>query len=280
MRHRKVYLKDDAWLKSTDLRVLVYSGMNVQVNVHHPDGAHKGLLYSVKYQLKPEPCTTIKGVSEQDHSIEKHFQGTFVSASQAAAVFHDERIFRTDKMPINIYPGWDASNQGIQGLWRRYLRRLTHVGELRTIEGYDRPIELSALHLSFLLAPAMKFIRYFQEDRMDEKEKKAWMERFYGDNVHRSIHEVYGAERKSEFDEADTRRRPDKLDRNTLDTVEDDYLHPSYEPVFSELPPGERFVLHDGPEGDYVNADVWKRSQNRNLNFPHFPYYDLLYDKK
>ena len=47
-KHRRVYMKDDAWLKSVSLRTLLYSGMNVQTNVHHSDGAHKGLLYSVK----------------------------------------------------------------------------------------------------------------------------------------------------------------------------------------------------------------------------------------
>ena len=55
--------------------------MNVQTNVHHPDGAHKGLLYSVKYQLKDEPRTMLKGVSPEDHGTDKYLKTQFLSAS-------------------------------------------------------------------------------------------------------------------------------------------------------------------------------------------------------
>ena len=96
-KHRRVYMKDDAWLKSVSLRTLLYSGMNVQTNVHHPDGAHKGLLYSVKYQLKDEPRTMLKGVSPEDHGTDKYFKTQFLSASQATAFMYDEEIFHSRK---------------------------------------------------------------------------------------------------------------------------------------------------------------------------------------
>ena len=75
-------------------------------------------------------------------------------------------------MAIKVYPGWDTGNAKMQGLWRRYLKRLTHLGELRSIEGFNRPIILSALHLSFFFAPVAKFLRYFQEDKLEEAEKQ------------------------------------------------------------------------------------------------------------
>eukprot|EP00973_Karenia_brevis_P027225 3756191-Karenia_brevis.AAC.1 len=59
MRPRKTHLRDDAYNKVTQLSALVSSGMNVQINQHHPHGAHNGLLYHVKYQLKPEPTTVV-----------------------------------------------------------------------------------------------------------------------------------------------------------------------------------------------------------------------------
>ena len=176
--HRRVYMKDDAWLKSVCLRTLVWSGMNVQTNVHHPDGAHKGLLYSVKYQLKDEPKTFLKGVDAEDHSAEKYYKTQFLSASQAVAFIYNDPVFTCDKTAIAIYPGWtpphDKIPKGmrstIQGEWRRYLKRLTHLGELRHVDGETRNINLRALHLSFLFAPVLKFLRYFREDYQTTEE--------------------------------------------------------------------------------------------------------------
>ena len=49
---RKTNLDDDAFNKTTSLAVLALTGMNVQINQHHPHGGHKGMLYSLKYSLK------------------------------------------------------------------------------------------------------------------------------------------------------------------------------------------------------------------------------------
>ena len=108
------------------------------------------------------------------------------------------------------------------------------------------------------------------------------MKRIDIDDDARSFNELLNPdpERSHEFDEADTRQRPPKVDRNSFDGVQDDYLHPNYDAVLPELPPGEHFVIHDGPQGQYMTNNVWKRSQNRNLQYPFFPSYELLYTKK
>ena len=49
------YLPDDAWLKSHILELTLVTLCNVQTNVHHPEDKARGLGYSLKYQLKPEP---------------------------------------------------------------------------------------------------------------------------------------------------------------------------------------------------------------------------------
>ena len=49
---RRTNLDDDAFNKTTSLAVLALTGMNVQINQHHPHGGHKGMLYSLKYSLK------------------------------------------------------------------------------------------------------------------------------------------------------------------------------------------------------------------------------------
>ena len=51
MRPRKTHLRDDAWNKVTQLDVLAETGLNLQINQHHPHGAHKGMLYPVKYRI-------------------------------------------------------------------------------------------------------------------------------------------------------------------------------------------------------------------------------------
>ena len=241
--------------------------MNVQTNVHHPDGAHKGLLYSVKYQLKSEPHTMLKGVDAEDHSAEKYFKTQFLSVSQALAFIDNDDVFHSDKMAFKVFPGWNVGNVGntqMQGLWRRYLLRLTHMGELRSIEGFKRPIVLSALHLSFLFAPATKFMRYFHEDKLVDKEADAWKRRIYRFDGANDPHELLGVDRKKEWDVIDLNQRPTTVTRNNYDTVQDDYLNPHYDPVLSELPPGERFFLYDGTSNQVMTNNVWKRCKNRN----------------
>ena len=182
----------------------------------------------------------LKGVSPQDHSTDKYFKTEFLSASQATAFMYDEEIFHSRKKTVQLYPGWIPTDKKLQGLWRRYLLRLAHFGELRTIDGASREIDVSALHLSFLYAPAVKFLRYFQEDTQKKGESQAWEARRQHDDPAR-IHELYAQPNPKDDDLAYQLRRPSKIDRTTYDRPVDDYLHPYYDPVFSELPPGERF---------------------------------------
>ena len=151
-----------------------------------------------------------------------------------------------------------------------------HFGELRTINGISRDIDVSALHLSFLYAPAQKFMRYFQEDTQKDGEPKAWHARLLDDNPARK-HELYDPTTTKDDDSAYKHRRPYNIDRTTFDRAVDDYLHPYYDPVFSELPPGERFVIHDGTRKDNAINNVWKRAKNGNLHCPTLPSHDLLH---
>ena len=171
----------------------------------------------------------------------------------------------------------DSYRKKMQGLWRRYLLRLMHFGELRTINGISRDIDVFALHLSFLYAPAQFFLRYLQEDFQKDGESKAWHARLLDANPARK-HELYDPTTEKDNDKAYQHRRPCKIDRTTFDRANDDYLHPYYDPVFSELPPGERFVIHDGTRKDNPNNNVWKRAKNANLLCPTLPTYDLLHN--
>ena len=162
----------------------------------------------------------------------------------------------------------------MQGLWRRYLLRLAHVGELRTIEGVSREVHITALHLSFLLAPAVKFLRYFQEDDQKHGEPEAWEARVQHSDPNKK-HDLYEPRTPEDADLAYKFRRPAKTDRTTYDGIVDDYQHPYYDPVFSEVPPGERFVMHDGTKQVNPMNNVWKRVKNGNLLYPTLPTYEL-----
>ena len=88
-------------------------------------------------------------------------------------------------------------------------------------------------------------MRYFPEDTQKSGESQAWHARLQDGNPARK-HELYDPTNPKDDDMAYKLRRPCKIDRTTFDRAVDDYLHPYYDPVFAELPPGERFVIHDG----------------------------------
>ena len=81
---RRANLLDDAYAKTVSLELLVRSGMNVQINQHHPMDTNRGLLYSINYETKPEPRTgmTVKNCS--DDFVIQYFKGQFVALAAAA----------------------------------------------------------------------------------------------------------------------------------------------------------------------------------------------------
>jgi len=117
-------LHDDAKVNTHSLELLVRTGMNIQINVHHPEDAIGGLCYQLKYNLKPEPQTMIQLGKAESHNAVQFLHGQFVSASQAAAFVLEDPITdctRNDS-PVAI-PSWTL-NKSCQGIWRRYCIRL------------------------------------------------------------------------------------------------------------------------------------------------------------
>ena len=125
---RRVNLSDDAWTKVTDLRLLLRSLMNVQINQHHPEDKAKGLLYSIKYETKPEPATKVGAAHEFDDSVTKFFRGQFMSVSFASAFLHEHDVTQCTlpEQPL-VFPAWTIDFK-TQGIWKRYLERLPCLG--------------------------------------------------------------------------------------------------------------------------------------------------------
>ena len=78
MVQRKTNLDDDAFNKTTSLSALALTGMNVQINQHHPHGGHKGMLYSLKYSLKDEPTSLVETRHETDDLVQSYLNGQFI----------------------------------------------------------------------------------------------------------------------------------------------------------------------------------------------------------
>ena len=117
------------------------------------------------------------------------------------------------------------------------------------------------------------------EDSLKQKEETDWGERVFRDGP-RARHELYARTDGKDNDQAYLCSTPQKMDRNNYQEACDDYLHPLYDPVLSEMLPGERFVMHDGYNTNFNSNDVWKRVQNGSLRYPYLQSFDLLHSKE
>ena len=69
------HLPDDARLKVHILALTVRTLCNIQTNQHHPASGTRGLSYSIKYALKPEPHTITHIQSTCDDAVVAEFRG-------------------------------------------------------------------------------------------------------------------------------------------------------------------------------------------------------------
>ena len=208
--------------------------MNVQINEHHPSASNTSLLYTIKYPLKPEPCTKIATRHESDDSVVQYLRGQFVSLSAATNFILQEPITQSSRGACpRLYPSWTFEKVQGQGLWTRYLRRWPYVSLLDARPGTFVPtVSSQALQLSVLFAPCFRFLRYFVDDArlpLPPPPKTISKKLLHG--------QLY-----------------------------DNPEHPHFDPVFTELLPVEHLVI----AGKKDSRDVWKRVANSKLHFPRF----------
>ena len=239
-RPRRVHLDDDAWTKVTSPALLVRSLMNVQINEHHPLASNTSLLYTIKYPLKPEPVTTLTSRHDSDDSVVHFLRGQFVSLSAATSFLLQEPVTKSSQTETpRLFPSWHFEDPPVQSVWMRYVRRWPYVDLDRPRHGTFVPeVAPLALQLSVLLAPCVRFLRYFVDDET-----------------------------------LPLGSLPQELSRKHLrGDLYDDPTHPHFDPVLSELLPIERLVIAEKQQ----SHDVWKRLANSRLRFPRFRLsYDL-----
>ena len=122
-------------------------------------------------------------------------------------------------------------------------------------EGAERPIPPAALLISVLFAPVFRFVRYFGDDRQDEMPET-------GDPAH--------AASDSSAVQPPQSVHPLRITRKNWGSGVDGETHPWFDPVFTELLPGERLVARV-----MSKTGAWRRQTNGSLRFPHFISYDL-----
>lgn len=153
-------LDDDAWNKVTSLPLLVRSVMNVHINQHHPEDKAQGLLYSIKYELKPEPATMLATKHENDDQVTRFFKGQLVSVAAAAAFLLEDPLTQcTLATPPLLFPSWHLDDAlRTQGFCRRYVTRLPCSDMDTTRPGSSRNVPPTAFNLSVLLATVFRFV--------------------------------------------------------------------------------------------------------------------------
>ena len=256
---RRSNLDDDAWIKVHSLPLLVRSLMNVQTNQHHPHSGHRSLGYSLKYQLKTEPQTQIAVAHETDHAAVQFLRGQFVSISQASAfVLEDPVTESTQGVTPLALPSWEVSaTRSCQGLWRRYVQRLPYREMDVSRSGYSRDVSGAEMQLSVIFASFLRLNRYFGDARDLGAE--------CGDGLQANPSRAAEA--------AGPQLHPTKLSRHTWDGVLDDMRHPDFDPVLTELLPGEALISSVGAR----ESHVFRKFRNGRLQFPRFIEYDLSF---
>lgn len=248
-------LADDARVNTHSLSLLLRTGMNIQVNLHHPDDALAGLSYQLKYNLKPEPQTQVEITKAESHDAVQYLHGQFLSASQAAAFVLEDPITDCTRnvSPVAI-PSWTIHKK-CQGVWRRYCIRLPYHEDGNCRYGYNRHLRSAEVHIAMLFARFQVIARYLGEER-DEAPVE------YGSTETGAVTETQTTQKQI---------HPQKLNRCFWDDRPDDPTHPCYNAVLSELLPGERFILTAGR----LKTDAYRRLRNAKLQFARFWEYDL-----
>ena len=240
-------LNDDAWNKVTSIPLLVRSLFNIQINQHHPEDKNKGLLYSIKYPTKPEPSTKLCVSKESDDIVTNYFKAQLVSVSSAMAFLLEDPITDCSRdAGTCLYPSWSLTKTH-QGSWRRYALRIPFAEGNSYWDGYDGKVSLQALKLSILFAPALRLIRYFKEDRLDSPD----------DGAHPAALPVSARKGNEQCGSSKSlgsiRIHPARVERRFWDGSPDVPRHRWYDPVFTQLLPGQRLVF----TGGHKATDVW-----------------------
>ena len=240
-------LNDDAWSKVTSIPLLVRSLFNIQINQHHPEDKNKGLLYSIKYPTKPEPSSKLCVAKESDDIATNYFKAQLVSVSSAMAFRLEDPITECSRdAGTCLYPSWTLTRTH-QGTWRRYALRLSFLEVEKDWDGYNGKVSVEALKLSLLFSPALRLLRYFKEDRLDTIEDDSDGEQDRGTSARTTKVTDQSAKAKT------PRVHPYRIERRFWDACYDVPRHKWYDPVLTELLPGQRLVF----EGGHEATDVW-----------------------
>eukprot|EP00973_Karenia_brevis_P052743 7328905-Karenia_brevis.AAC.1 len=105
------------------------------------------------------------------------------------------------------------------------------------MDGFTRKICPYAFQLSVVFAPACRFMRYFAQHDIEDEDRRHGL----AAEVHAQGAEV----------------NKSSVSRKNCDSIEDDETHTWFDPVFSEVLPGEVLVI-----GTASRSDGWKRVQN------------------
>ncbi len=251
-------LPDDAFNKTTCLKLLTVTAMNVQINQHSPLAGNSGISYSIKYETKPEPTCTLKGVSSSDDKVVQFLQGQFVSLSAAAACCLGDPITECSlgEMPF-VIPAWRITNDDkTQGLWRKYVQRLPCLAMEVCRDGYTGPVQTEEFLMSFLFSPILRVVRYFSKS---------------SDEAVLEDGEAEAEETAVPLKGKVLRVHAGQMNRHVLDDFPDGPENRWYEPVLSQLLPGERLVL----DARAQKTDIWQKLKNGSLKFGRFEDIDL-----
>ena len=259
---QKRHLEDDARVLTHSVPLLARTLMNIQINQHHPNDAHGGLNYQVKYNLKPEPQTVVQLGCASDHEAVRYLKGQFLSVSAAASFVLEDPITECTRnnSPLAL-PSWKVGHSDdVQGRWRRYCCRLpyreeeTSLGRARF--GYHLQLSDAEVFLAILFAPFLSFARYFGDAR-DEKLAAGAA--------------VSAGEKTKDSEKGIHPTRLFRAPTGNWDHVADDYRHPQFNIVISNLLPGEKFIPLQGS----LTTDAYRKLRNGKLQFPRFWEYDL-----
>ena len=135
-------------------------------NEHHPQDSRRGLAYSLKYALKPEPQTKMAVQHGSDDSVMQFFKGQFVALAAAVKVILGDPVTESTREDCPLaYPSWTpVSSPRTQGLWARYTLRFPLDGVLNARDGYNYRVDGMYVALSVLFALFQRFVRYFNKD--------------------------------------------------------------------------------------------------------------------
>ena len=148
-----------------------------------------------------------------------------------------------------LYPSWNLTRTH-QGTWRRYAFRIPFIEVGNYWDGYDGKVSVQALKLTVLFAPALRLLRYFKEDRLDSTDDGAEVESAPPVSARKDKPAEHSDHSKSL---GAPRVHPARIERRLWDGAPDVPRHKWYDPVLTQLLPGERLVFMGG----YKETDVW-----------------------